>query len=208
MTRNRLFTVLALCLSLTLAIVAQESRPNSFNAIPPPFGATIPAPPTNPPGQRGVRPATMYPNPQSSSTPPRGEEHYSVLGKVQLSDGTTLSGEIHSDGPLQGMALFGSIAIPLNQIRGIDWQTRSDQKDDSERKAKVILINDDSLTVTLTVPTIQLKTDWGHAAVELAKVQSIILGSEKYKWEDTPLGRQLVPEDNAKPATDASTFGT
>jgi hypothetical protein len=120
-------------------------------------------------------------------------ERQIVPAQVKLIDGTTLAGELYLNGPLQGSALFGSIAIPLNQIRGIDWQTQSNG-DEKVQKAKVILINGDALTVTLNVPTIQLKTDWGHAAIELAKIQSMVLTAGKYKWEDTPLGRQLVPD--------------
>jgi hypothetical protein len=188
---------------LTLEAMAQENQSTIIPANPPQFPRLVPPPPTLAP------PKTIVPIPSGNvphaltlipSPPVAGgftqqtAEHQSVPAKVELSDGTKLAGDLYSEGPLRGIALFGKIAIPLNQIRGIDWQAKSDQ-DEQERKAKVVLVNDDSLTVTLTIPAIHLKTSWGYAQVELAKVRSMVVTAEKYKWEDTPLGRQLVPDE-------------
>jgi hypothetical protein len=37
--------------------------------------------------------------------------------------------------------------------------------------------------------------DCSPAAVELATMQFMVLTAENYKWEDTPLGRMLVPAE-------------
>jgi hypothetical protein len=123
-------------------------------------------------------------------------EHYAVTSKVELNDGTTLTGEIHSDSPLPCIALFGPVAIRLDQIKGIEWRTVSDEQGGQERKATLILLNGDALTVSVTIPAIQLKTSWGEAKVELSHVRSILMTIEKVKWADTPDGRRtLVPAD-------------
>jgi len=207
--------VLAMGLVLTIAAAAQDNKPSpNPTALQPAIAVpTLPPPPTLAPrfvpipsGNVPQRVLTLIPSPPvapSFSRPePIGERH-SVPAKVELTDGTQLTGDFYSDGPLQGAALFGPISISLNQIRGIDWQVQTDQtqSDQNEphqaqpdRKAKVVLTNDDSLTMTLTMPAIQLKTSWGYAVVELNKVRSLVLTAEKHKWEDTPLGRQLVPD--------------
>jgi hypothetical protein len=143
----------------------------------PGYFTTIPSPPI---------PGTFSHVEQSS-------KRQSAQARVVLADGTKFEGEMFAEGSLQVVALFGGIALPLNQIRGIEWQAKSDQ-DDQGRKAKLVLVNDDSFTVTIPLPAIQLKTDWGHATVDLPKIQSIVLGSENYTWQDTPLGRELVPD--------------
>jgi hypothetical protein len=126
-----------------------------------------------------------------------------VPAKIDFNDGTTLSGEIHSDGPLQCMALFGQTAIPFTQIKGIEWRSGAEQPDDQERKASLVLVNKDVLTVAVTTPAIQLKTTWGHASVELSQVRSIVMTTEKVKWADTPDGRRvLVPADGTPAGTE------
>jgi hypothetical protein len=209
---------LAPCLLVVFTISAQEVQPNisppppSADTVAPgtPSPATIqfprtPPPPTIAPGNPVLIPSpsaaqrvlTLIPSPPGAPTltrPQPAPETHVGPAKVKISDRTMLTGELYSDGSLPGVALFGSIAIPLTQIRGIDFQDKSNQED-QDRKAKVILTNDDSLTMTINLHTFRLKTAWGHAAIEVAKVQSVVLNVENYKWDDTPLGRALVPDD-------------
>jgi hypothetical protein len=222
MTGLQIKAALVSWLLLTLAAIAQENQPSGVPVNPPPTPATrqvvVPPPPTVRPGVRTTIAPTLtvppgiitpipttippgivttIPSPPSAGTfayVEQSSKRQSAQARVVLTDGTKFAGELFTEGPLQVVALFGGIAIPLNQIRGIDWQTISNQEE-QKRTAKVVFVNDDSLTVTIPVPAIQLKTDWGHATVDLAKIQSIVFGSENYTWEDTPLGRQLVPDD-------------
>ena len=204
----------ALALTFGFAISAQ-GQPYTNPVTQPPvvqFPRTVPPPPTAP-GHRGLIPSpdgtkrvvTLIPSPPVFAPP--GAEHavesQLIPAKLELNDGTLLTGEITSDNPLTGSALFGPIAIPMGQIRGLDWQAKSEE-DEPERKATVVLTNGDSLTVSVTIPTIQLKTTWGHAVVLSSKVRTMVLTADKYKWEDTPLGRQLVPVDDEKPATEGN----
>ena len=206
MTR-RLLAALASSMSLTLALAAQESKPYTNPNAPPPgtLVPVVPAPPVlAPPG---------YPNTQQRMNPPtinfpsgrmpqtQSREHYAVKARIELNDGMTLTGEIHSDSPLQCVALFGPAAIPFNQIKGIEWQRRTDQPDEPDNKATLVLLNGDSLTVSVTIPAIQLKTTWGHATVELSQVQSLLITIEKVKWVDAPDGRRLLVPDAETPST-------
>jgi hypothetical protein len=218
MNRRRTLLAVALCLSLVVLIVAQEkqSKPAGPTVAPPTTVPHIPVMPGAPPATaawphfpHGVTPALNPPILPGSVVPTQGREHYTVPAKVEFDDGTMLSGEIHSDGPLQCMALFGATAIPFYQIKGIEWRSGTEQPEDQERKATLVLINNDALTVVATTPKLQLKTTWGHAAVELAHVRSIVMTSEKVKWVDTPDGRrELVPDADAPDAKEEKIQGS
>jgi hypothetical protein len=204
MKRIRMLTSLALCLSITPIARAQEAK--LIPTIIPPQAVAPPGNPNRvfpapqvvqfPPGvfQR-IAPTAVIPPAPSGIEPTRSGEHYSVPAKIEMNDGATLTGEIQSSGPLHCVALFGEAAIPFNQIKGIEWRTETDQPEGQQRQATLILLNGDSLTVTVATPVIQVKTTWGHAAVELPNVRSIVMTIEKVKWSDTPNGRRaLVPE--------------
>jgi hypothetical protein len=170
--------------------------------VPPPPGfapSFVPQPPIIPPAAAlGTAPPNIIP-----AERPRivSGEQYIVPAKIEFNDGTTLTGELHSGSPLECIALYGQAAIPFNQIKGMEWRIQTNDQGEEERKATVVLINRDTLTVSTTTPTIHVKTTWGQAAVELSQVRSMIMTIEKVKWDDTPLGRALVPDDDAKPAT-------
>jgi hypothetical protein len=217
MNRSRTSVAFAFCLSLATPIFGQEKGPSiqfpkasGPTVAPPgtvPYIPVVPAPPpqAKPPADIRPLPAIQYPTivPFASIPPQPGNVElsphaYTVPARIELSDGTTLAGEIHSDSPLQCTALFGPTAIPFNQMKGIEWRTGDDQ----ERKATLILINGDTLTVSVTILEIQLKTTWGHATVELSQVRSIVMTIEKVKWSDTPDGRRvLVPAGDAPEGT-------
>jgi hypothetical protein len=127
--------------------------------------------------------------------PTPSREQHGVPARIELNDGTTLTGEIRSDSPLQCAALYGPAAIPFNLIKGIEWQRRTDRPDEPENKATLVLLNGDSLTVSVTVPAIQVKTSWGHATVELSHVRSLLMTIEKVKWVDAPDGGRLLLPD-------------
>src|SRR5688572_6924476 len=177
MTR-RMLTALASSLSLTLALAAQETKPYTNPNAPPPgtLVPVVPAPPVlaPPPGyphiQNRLIPPPTINFPPGRIAPSQSREHYAVQAKIELNDGMTLTGEIHSDSPLQCVALFGPAAIPFNQIKGIEWQPRTDQPEETENKATLVLLNGDSLTVSVAIPAIQVKTTWGHATVDLSQV--------------------------------------
>jgi len=158
--------------------------------IPPPpgFGPAIPGP--YPQAPLAILPPSLTPQ-----RPRVAGEHYVVPARIEFNDGTSLVGDIHSDSPLQCMALFGQTAIPFNQIKGMEWRSQTSDPGETERKATVVLINGDSLTVTNVITTILLKTTWGEAKTDVAQVRSIVMTNEKVKWADTPLGRALVPDD-------------
>lgn len=192
MARSSIVAVVALWALAVEFAPAQEAKPSPYT-IPthtPPTNITIPAAPISPP--RAV-PMVQFPNAFPALAPSR--EHYNVPAKVELNDGTTLAGDLHSSSPLQCQALFGLVAIPFNQIKGVEWQRKTDEQDEPGDSATLILLNGDKLTVTVNVPAIQLKTTWGHATVELPQVRSIVMTIEKVKWADTPTGRALVPDD-------------
>jgi hypothetical protein len=91
------------------------------------------------------------------------------------------------------VAEFGEIAVPLNMIRGISWR---DSGDASQRQATLFFRNSDTLTVSIGVPHLEMKTKWGVAIVELAQIRAILLTADKIKWSDTPDGRRtLVPDE-------------
>jgi hypothetical protein len=208
MTR-RMLTALASTLSLTLAIAAQESKPYTNPNAPPPGALVpvVPAPPVLAPQgypniqHRVIPPPPTINFPAGRITPSQTREHYAVQARIELNDGMTLTGEIHSDSPLPCVALFGPAAIPFNQIKGIEWQRRTDQPDETENKATLVLLNGDSLTVSVTIPAIQVKTTWGHATVDLSQVRSILMTIEKVKWVDAPDGRRLLVPDTETPPT-------
>jgi len=205
MNRCRTLLALALCLSLATPIFAQSNqlpKPAGPTVAPPatvpyipvapaPYTPVVPAPPQLQPGYFPQRvTAIIPPQPPGSFAPAQS----SVPAKIELNDGTTLTGAIHSDSPLQCIAIFGQTVIPFNQIKGIEWRSVTDPDDEQARKATLVLINGDALTVSVAIPSIQVKTSWGHATVELSQVQSILMTIEKVKWTDTPDGRRaLVP---------------
>jgi hypothetical protein len=179
--------------TISPSIQYQRSLPPSGMPVVPPPPGFAPAFPPN-----VIQPATPFAiAPSLGPQRPRAtmSEHYVVPAKIQFNDGTTLTGELHSDSPLQCVALFGQTAIPFNQIKGLEWRTQTNDQGETEAKVAMILVNGDALTVTNVNSSIHLKTTWGEATVELLKVRSVVITNEKVKWADTPAGRALVPDD-------------
>jgi hypothetical protein len=172
--------------------------------VPVPATGTVPPPATYipPPPSGSAIPGVQFPRASPfaliPSSPGRTVEHhtmesYSVTIKADLDDGTTLSGTMLCDGTLPCMTVFGAAAIPVNKIRGIAW------RDTEEHEATLLFENNDSLTVTVTTPTVQIKTAWGSADVEVAHLRGVILTAESYKWSPGPDGRRVLVPDFAEP---------
>src|SRR5262245_9545518 len=119
MARPSILAVVALLAGAVAVMVGQEARvapttkPNDRRVE---HVQIVPPPPT-----LNVAPTIAFPR----TAPSLSREHYEVTAKIELNDGTTLAGDIHSDGPLQCMTLFGQVGIPFNQIKGIEWQRKT-----------------------------------------------------------------------------------
>jgi hypothetical protein len=113
----------------------------------------------------------------------------STPATVELFDGTKLTGELQSTGRLSVVTIFGSVDIPVEVIRGLSRRYANDDQ------ATLKLTNDDSLTVTVGAPHVQVKTAWGVAVVELGHVKAVTFGAAGSMAEDN--GQQLpaVPKD-------------
>jgi hypothetical protein len=180
--------------------------PIPTNTAPVPGVPTVPAPPTLAPSiPNAVNPGIQFPRvipPQPGRVahlPTR--EAYTGPAKFSLDDGTTLTGEIHADSPLECAASFGVIAVPFNKIRGISWRDPSDGQRPQDVPATLVLDNNDTLTVNVRTHGITLKTAWGQANIELHHVRSLLLTTDKVRWAETPDGRRvLAPESDAPPA--------
>ncbi len=204
--------------SLVIAGLSAQDQPvpiaQSYAPVPPgtpilPAVPVVPAPPTigHPTIPNAVQP--YFPRPDFTTTipaPPGRVAHlptreaYTGPAKVSLDDGTTLTGEIHADGPLDCVASFGPITVPFNKIRGIMWRESSEGQGPQSLPAILVLEHNDTLTVTLSCPAIRLKTSWGEANVELHHVRSLLLTTDKVRWAETPDGRRiLVPDSDAPP---------
>ncbi len=224
MIRQSALAALALGSWLVSGLIAQETRLAPISPTTPiPPGATpvapgthvlpvvpvVPAPPTlvHPSIPNAVQPqfpprslGTTIPAPPGRivQMPPR--EAYTGPIKVTLDDGTTLTGEIHAEGPLDCVASFGPIAVPFDKIRGILCREVSDGQGPQGLQAILALEHNDALTVTLSSPAIKMKTSWGDANIELHHVRSLLLTADKVHWAETPDGRRLLmPDSDAAP---------
>ena len=219
MARN--CTLAALMLgSLLSAVLSAQDQPvpisQSFAPVVPgtaivPSGTTVPPPPilVRPSIPNAVQPqfprsfGTTIP----TTPPPLGtvahmptREAHTGPAKVSCDDGTTLTGEIHADNPLECAASFGVIAVPFNKIRGILWHEPSESQKPQDVPATLVLDNNDSLTVNVRTHGITLKTSWGLANIELHHLRSLLLTTDKVRWAETPDGRRvLAPESDAPP---------
>ena len=88
-----------------------------------------------------------------------------------------------SEGPITCGTALGAVEVPLGIIRGISWPNAE------PGHATLILTNDDSLTATINVQVIPIKTEWGLANVKLSHIRSIILSADKLKWTECANGR-------------------
>ena len=207
MDRSRMLAAMALCFLVAAPICGQETRSVAPQTTPlpsgsytiAPGGALVPVVPAPPPPTTmlipgsiqprvGVNspPFTTIPAPPSARIEEFRHEVYSVPARLELTDGTTLSGVMQCDSPLPCLAVFGPISVPYNKIRGISW------RDGEERTATLFFDNTDSLTVSITIPNLQIKTAWGAATVELSHVRGVILTADNVKWSDTTDGRRLL----------------
>src|SRR5262245_44701322 len=179
-----------------LALVAAQAQKPKESApeLPsvPSTGPRIPLPPTRLP----ATPSTVIPfsgigflspdsppqlAPRLTGPPPTGAPAASLIDvRLELITGLCLEGQVAATS-LHGIARFGELAIPLNTVRGLRLHESKpdggevDSKLPEGPRATVILDNEDSLTLVLRAPQIQVKTSWGTAIVDLPHVRSLVV---------------------------------
>jgi hypothetical protein len=179
----------ALLFCLT-ALAHAQPRPNaSILRVDPP--ATVPAPPAF--GTIPFPPALpQFPTTNPALVPvlPRNDGSSTKTPvTIVLFDGSKIVGELQSTNKLSVVTCFGPADIPLEVIRTLSWRTADD------RQATLKLANDDSLTVTVGPPHVQVKTNWGTAIVGLTHVNTLELGNESDESQDDDGPRVVVPND-------------
>lgn len=167
----------------------------------PPTTRTI----VTPTAQFSTSPAAPVPViPYQPFAPPSlpAAEPSSLAVKVELRKGLVLEGQIAVTGPLQCLATFGEVGIPLSTIRGIRFHELGAAAGAPQQvpQATVILTNNDSLTVMLQATQIQVKTEWGEANIFVPQLKSILLTSDDVRWQEANGRWTLVAVDKAPPA--------
>ena len=102
---------------------------------------------------------------------------------IRLSDNKSMSGTIDGFDKFEIATRFGKVSMPMDQVAGIKFHT------DSRDSAVVVLNNGDSITGIPTIPSIQLKTDWGQADIEPKFIESLTTtANAKFGQESSDFG--------------------
>jgi len=118
-------------------------------------------------------------NAQELSAPVKGKVY------VSLDRNNDLSGTILELESLKVETAFGAVSIPMSKIDGI--KMHSDAKDN----AVIAFKNGDLVTGKVILDVVKLKTEWGTAHINTAKVETITNAKGSKFFSDTSTGKAV-----------------